>query len=162
MKTNVNMYRGNLLAGTLAALLAAPISLVKASETKSGNEAVLDAFAQRAGDQAPQLARDSDGSVRLEWRTAVTVERYQNDITPPPGSGNLTTPFGTGTFNKWTASTEIKLLEQSGGQTFLRGNFTGSNDRAALSRYNQQITQLQLGRQAGGFNATAGDVMAGF
>jgi hypothetical protein len=157
--TTIKQLRGKKLAAAVGAALA---FMMQSAAAEDGDAAALAAFAQAAGDQAPQLARDGEGRLKLEWRGNVSGERYHNDITPPPGSGNLSTPYNTGSFNKWTASTELKLLDQSGGVTSVQGLITGSNDRAALSRYSWMLNQLQINRQSPGLQAQAGDVMANF
>jgi hypothetical protein len=132
------------------------------AQTGGGNDEALRAFAAQAGTQAPQLTRGADGETKLEWRGGISLDAYRNDITPPPGSGQVATPLNTGSFARLVFNTDIRLVEPGNITNFMQGTLTATNDRAVLSRYPNQIGTLQLGRTTQQYVATAGDLTANY
>lgn len=129
---------------------------------QDGNAEALRAFQRQAGDQAPTLAKDEAGNIKLEWRGSLSLDAYRNDVTPPPGQAAFASPFATGTRERTVFTTEIRLVEPNGAAMFLQAGSMFSNDRAVLSRYPSQLSQLQAGRTTARQNLTVGDVVANY
>lgn len=156
------MAGAGLISIALPALAQSDTGPGAGNAAAAGNDEALRAFAAQAGDQTPQLTRGPAGETKLEWRGGISLDAYRNDVTPPPGSGQVATPFNNGNHARMVASTDIRLIEPGGVTNFLQGSFTATNDRAVLSRYPNQIATLQIGRTTQNYVATAGDLTANY
>ncbi|MEO8385797.1 MAG: hypothetical protein ABI583_11180 [Betaproteobacteria bacterium] len=113
----------------------------------------------------PDVSKSDDGGSKLEWRSTISTEGYQNDIKPPPappGAPPTATPLNTGQLGKTVVSTEIKLIEPGGQVSRLQFGLTATNDRSVLSRYSNQLATLQFGRTGPGYQIGAGDAALNF
>lgn len=132
----------------------------------TGNADALKAWQAASGNQlAPNLIKTEDGASKLEWKSTLAADAYNNDITPPPaspGAPHTATPLNTGSFNKAVFATDIRLIEPGGQVNFLQFGLTASNDRAVLSRYPNQVTSLQFGRTGQNYQIGAGDAALSF
>jgi hypothetical protein len=159
-----NQYRiglrwpGQALAAVLGALVCAPL----AAQTDAGqdpNKQVLQNWQQTAGN-APGLVPAADGGTRIEWKANVAFDVYRNEITAPSASPQTATPLRSGDFQKLQIATEIKLVQPAGDTTYLQASGLGSNDRSVLTRYPDQLTNLQAGRTSQNYKINAGDFAA--
>jgi hypothetical protein len=132
----------------------------------AGNEEALKAWAAASGSQTvPIVAKAEDGSSKLEWHSTLAADAYNNDITPPPappGSPPTATPLNTGNFAKAVLATDIRLIEPGGQVNFMQFGLTASNDRSVVSRYQNQLNSLQIGRTGTGYQIGAGDASVSF
>ncbi len=142
----------------------APAIIDKTAPT--GNEEALKAWQAASGNQVvPDIAKAEDGASKLEWRSTLSADAYNNDIKPPPappGSPATATPLNTGDFTKAVFATDIRLIEPGGQVNYLQFGLTASNDRSVLSRYHNQINSLQIGRTGQTYQVAAGDAAVSF
>lgn len=131
-----------------------------------GNEDALKAWQAASGNQvAPNVTKTEDGASKLEWKSTLAADAYNNDIKPPPapaGAPPTATPLHTGTFNKAVFATDIRLIEPGGQVNFVQFGLTASNDRSVLSRYPNQVNSLQFGRTGANYQIGAGDATLNF
>ncbi|MCY7388990.1 MAG: hypothetical protein LH481_13180 [Burkholderiales bacterium] len=131
-----------------------------------GNEDARKAWQAASGSQmVPDVVKVSDGESKLEWRSTLTVDTYNNDIKPPPappGSPPFATPLNTGNFAKTVFATNIRLIEPGGQVNFVQFALAASNDRSVVSRYPNQLNSLQVGRTGQGYQIGAGDTAISF
>ena len=131
-----------------------------------GNEDALKAWQAASGSQiVPDVVKTPDGESKLEWRSTLAVDTYNNDIKPPPaplGSPPFATPLNTGNFAKTVFATNIRLIEPGGQVNFAQFTLAASNDRSVVSRYPNQLNSLQVGRTGQGYQIGAGDTAISF
>ena len=131
-----------------------------------GNEDALKAWQAASGSQiVPDVVKTPDGESKLEWRSTLAVDTYNNDIKPPPappGSPPFATPLNTGNFAKTVFATNIRLIEPGGQVNFAQFTLAASNDRSVVSRYPNQLNSLQVGRTGQGYQLGAGDTAISF
>ena len=130
------------------------------------NEEALKAWQAASGNQiSPTVVKTDEGETRLEWRSTLAADAYNNGILPPPaapGAPPTATPLNTGNFAKAVLATDIRLLEPGGQVNFMQFAVTASNDRSALARYRNQLNSFQLGRTGQGYQVGAGDAAINF
>ena len=130
------------------------------------NDDALKAWRAATGNQVvPGISKSDDGTSKLEWRSTISTEGYQNDIKPPPappGAPPTATPLNSGQLGKTVISTEIKLIEPDGQVSRLQFGLTATNDRSVLSRYTNQLGSLQFARTGPGYQIGAGDAALNF
>jgi hypothetical protein len=128
---------------------------------EASNEAALQAFADKAGDQAPRVVVSPNQATKLEWQGQLSFDHYRSTVITPTSAGAATLPTLGGIYQRWTFQSELKIID-AGGTNFLQTALTGSNDRAVLSRYTKQLSQIQFGRQTTNYAVSAGDVMVNY
>ncbi len=157
-----------MVGASVAQTMAEPVSGASAAPTSvvTDNDDALKAWRAATGNQVvPGISKSDDGSSKLEWRSTISTEGYQNDIKPPPappGAPATATPLNSGQLGKTIISTEIKLIEPDGQVSRVQFGLTATNDRSVLSRYSNQIGSLQLGRTGPGYQIGVGDAALNF
>ncbi|MEP7157126.1 MAG: hypothetical protein ABI905_15205 [Betaproteobacteria bacterium] len=132
---------------------------VPSAQTPSPNQQVIDAWRQLTGENspAPQLVTQPDGSARLEWHGSFALDAYGNDIALPAAPTENTSPLRTGNFAKAVLVTDVKFIRADGTISFLQSGLVSSNDRAVISGYPHQITNLQFGQSGPEYEVRGGD-----
>jgi hypothetical protein len=142
------------LACTIACLMAG------SAAAQDANQAALQLWAQSVGAEPPAVVKQPDGTTRLTWQLQTTTDAYGNNVNTA-GNPTVNSPLQTGDRHKTALAFGLKA-EGEGGATFMQSAVLASNDRAVLSKYNNQVTTFQVGRQTGTYQALAGDVAANY
>lgn len=139
--------------------LVASLFALPAAHAADDNQAVLDAWA-RANGSAPAVVAQPDGATRLEWQVQSNNEAYSTSL-QTAGNPTINSPLQDGSHGRATLATSVKQVTASG-TTFLQAAVLGTDDRAVLSKYANQVTTLQAGRTTATYSVLAGDVAANF
>lgn len=125
------------------------------------NDQVIQSWQQsNLGGAVPALARDEDGSTRLDWRAGVTLDVYNNDIQSSGGAVN--TPLRPGTFFKNSFTSDLRAIHPDNSVDHFQVGVNNSDDRAVLSQNPYQITNLQVGRTGESYRVALGDIAPNF
>jgi hypothetical protein len=147
----------------LARALSCALSSVAAGGAfaQDANQAALQLWAQSVGAEPPAVVKQPDGTTRLSWQVQTSTDTYGNRVNTA-GDAVVNSPLQTGDHHKAVLAANLRADGTDGGATFLQAAMLASNDRAVLSKYNNQVTTFQVGRQTGTYQALAGDVAANY
>lgn len=147
------------LALVAALVCGLPLATQAATYQRAANEQVLQLWAQASGMAAPELVEGggSDGGTRLEWKTGVSYDYYQNRSR----GGFLLTPVRDESANNTAQlQTEARASGRGGVSWFTLGA-SFSDDRAVLD-HPTLISNLQMGHAGERYRVALGDVPTGF
>lgn len=132
------------------------------SDAAKQNEEVLRIWKQQSGSTVELKTNDTSSSTKIEFHGEVRADMYSRDVSVPAGSGNLQTPYGTGTFFNLVTRGDLRATSADGNVTYAQATVTNSNDRTILSRYPNQLTNFQVGQTGQGYQWMLGDVAVNY
>ena len=125
------------------------------------NEQVMQVWQQGSlGGASPSLARQEDGSTRLEWKLGGTLDTYTNHA--QSAGGLLATPTRPGTFFRISSAGDVRAIHHDKAVDYFQLGMTHSNDPSVLSQSHRQINNVQVGRSGDGYLLAAGDIIPNF
>lgn len=126
------------------------------------NSQVTATWAQAApAAPAPEVVAEPGGGTRIEWKGGVAIDLYNNGVTVPLGTGNLTTPHADGSFHRVQFSGDLRRMGADNTQSWLQFMASGSNDRAT-QRVATLVGTAQAGFAGQDYQLAVGDVTPSF
>ncbi len=150
------------LAFGLLPLIGLCVSPAMAGKTLlADNAQVLSVFGQATGTAPPALVTQDDGGTRIEWQGGVGVDLYDNRVTVPAATGNLTSPHGDGGFHRIQLTGDLRRHAPEERLAYLQFMATQSND-PAVQRHQVLVNSFQAGHATPSTQFAFGDVNADF
>lgn len=135
-------------------------AMAQTASNAPSNQQILDIWQNLSG-ASGQVASQNNGETRLEWSGTASVDIYHHQVREAAlAAPGTTSALRSGGFFRGIAQADVRALQSDERTTYLQGAILATDDRSVLSRYQRQITTLQFGQVAPGYQFVGGDIVA--